>query len=167
MSFRYDAITAREILDSRGRPTVQVGVQIAGGTLGAAAVPSGASTGSREAVEHRDGDQRCFGGAGVRVALDAVQGEIARRLRGGQWESLADVDRAMIDLDGTPDKRRLGANAIVGVSMATARALAASEDRPLYRWLGVDGAQPRLPVPHFNVVNGACTRRMRLSSRSS
>ena len=154
MAHRVDWVRALEILDSRGRPTLQVSVGLTGGATGQAGVPSGASTGSREAVEKRDGDPARFGGGGVQGAAMAVEGEIAEALTGREWASLADLDRALIDLDGTENKGRLGANAIVGVSMATARAMAAVEGRPLHRWLAPDGYRPRLPVPHLNVLNG-------------
>ena len=117
-------------------------------------MPSGASTGSGEAVERRDGDKARFGGLGVTGAVAAVRGEIADRVRGQEWRSLAEVDAALIDLDGTPDKSRLGANAIVGVSMACARAFARADGRELWDWLTPADVAPRLPVPHFNVING-------------
>lgn len=147
-------ITALEVLDSRGRPTLQVRAALAGGATGTAGVPSGASTGSREAVERRDGDPGRYRGLGVLGAVDSVNGEIARMLTGRQWRSLAEIDAAMIELDGTPVKERLGANALVGVSMACARALAADDGRDLWEWLTPAGVTPRLPVPHFNVING-------------
>jgi len=147
-------IAALEILDSRGRPTLQVRVTLGGGETGAAGVPSGASTGSGEAVERRDGDQGRYHGLGVLGAVGAVNGEIARRLAGRAWHGLAEIDAALIDLDGTPGKRRLGANAVVGVSMACARALAVADGRELWDWLTPPGVAPRLPVPHFNVING-------------
>jgi enolase len=117
-------------------------------------VPSGASTGSREAVERRDGDPARYDGKGVLGAVAAVDTELAGLLRGRSWSTLAEVDQAMIDLDGTANKSRLGANALVGVSMALARALALSASVPLWRWLAPDGVTPCLPVPHFNVLNG-------------
>ena len=147
-------LSALEILDSRGRPTLAVTVQLGDGTTARAGVPSGASTGSREAVERRDGDPARYGGKGVLGAVAAVNDDLAGLLRGRSWASLAEADQAMIDLDGTPNKARLGANATVGVSMALARALAASEGTPLWRWLAPDGVTPCLPVPHFNVLNG-------------
>ncbi len=147
-------ITALEILDSRGRPTLQVRVTLADGVTGTAGVPSGASTGSREAVERRDGDSGRYHGLGVLGAVGAVNGEIARRLAGRPWHDLAEIDAALIDLDGTAGKERLGANALVGVSMACARALAAAEGGELWDWLTPPGVAPRLPVPHFNVING-------------
>ena len=153
-TFDVTDLSALEILDSRGRPTLAVTVRLADGTTARAGVPSGASTGSREAVELRDGDKSRYEGRGVLTAAANVDGEIAGLLRGRTWNSLADADRAMIDLDGTPNKSRLGANATVGVSMALARALAASAGIPLWRWLAPDGVTPSLPVPHFNVLNG-------------
>ena len=117
-------------------------------------MPSGASTGSREAVERRDGDPARYGGKGVLGAVAAVNDDLAGLLRGRSWAGLAEADQAMIDLDGTPNKARLGANATVGISMALARALAASAGVPLWRWLIPDGVSPCLPVPHFNVLNG-------------
>ena len=153
-SFDVTGVSALEILDSRGRPTLAVTVSLADGTEAKAGVPSGASTGSREAVELRDGDTSRYEGRGVLNAAGNVNGEIADLLRGRSWDSLADADQAMIGLDGTPDKRRLGANATVGVSMALARALAASANAPLWQWLAPAGVTPSLPVPHFNVLNG-------------
>ncbi len=147
-------VSALEILDSRGRPTVQASVTLANGATGLAGVPSGASTGTREAVERRDGDAARYGGLGVLGAVAAVGGEIAACLTEREWEDLADIDAALIALDGTPGKSRLGANAIVGVSMACARALARADGRELWDWLTPRGVAPRLPVPHFNVING-------------
>ena len=147
-------LSALEILDSRGRPTLAVMVRLADGTTTSARVPSGASTGSREAVERRDGDPARYEGKGVLGAAAAVNTEIAGLLRGRSWSSLAEADQAMIALDGTANKSRLGANATVGVSMALARALAGSAGVPLWQWLTPDGVAPSLPVPHFNVVNG-------------
>jgi enolase len=152
--FDVAELSALEILDSRGRPTLAVTIRLADGTAARAGVPSGASTGSREAVERRDGDPARYGGKGVLGAVAAVNDDLSELLRGRSWSSLPEADQAMIDLDGTPDKSRLGANAIVGVSMALARALAASSDVPLWRWLQPDGVTPCLPVPHFNVLNG-------------
>jgi len=147
-------LSALEILDSRSRPTVAVTIRLGDGTTARAGVPSGASTGSREAVERRDGDSSRYAGKGVLGAVSAVNTDLADLLRGQSWPALADADQAMINLDGTPNKSRLGANAIVGVSMALARALAASAGLPLWRWLTPDGVTPCLPVPHFNVLNG-------------
>ncbi|MCA1845833.1 MAG: phosphopyruvate hydratase, partial [Actinobacteria bacterium] len=145
-------VHAREILDSRGNPTVEVDVTLESGAHGRAAVPSGASTGAHEAWERRDGGTR-FGGKGVQGAVDAVNGEIAETLDG--WEALdqRDVDRQLIDLDGTPGKQRLGANAILGTSMAVAKAAADELDLPLYRYLGGVDAHV-LPLPMMNVLNG-------------
>jgi enolase len=153
-SFDVADVSALEILDSRGRPTLAVTARLGDGTTASAGVPSGASTGSREAVERRDGDKARYEGRGVLGAVAAVNTEIAGLLRGRSWASLAEVDQAMIELDGTPNKSRLGANATVGVSMALARALAAAAGVPLWRWLVPDGVTPSLPVPHFNVLNG-------------
>jgi enolase len=153
-SFEVADLSALEVLDSRGRPTLAVTVTLADGTSARAGVPSGASTGSREAVELRDGDKARYEGSGVLAAVANVGGEIAGLLRGRAWDSLAQADRAMIDLDGTGNKSRLGANATVGVSMALARALAASAKMPLWQWLAPEGVTPSLPVPHFNVLNG-------------
>ncbi|MEV4570250.1 phosphopyruvate hydratase [Nonomuraea sp. NPDC049419] len=145
-------VAGREILDSRGNPTVEVDVVLEDGSLGRAAVPSGASTGTNEAVERRDGDPRRFHGKGVRQAIEAVTGEIAAAVTGMDAEDQAAVDEAMIALDGTPGKARLGANAVLGVSLATAKAAAASHRLPLYRYLGPDAAF--LPLPMMNVING-------------
>jgi enolase len=153
-SFEVADLSALEILDSRGRPTLAVTVTLADGTSARAGVPSGASTGSREAVELRDGDTSRYEGKGVLTAVANVNGEIVNLLRSRAWGSLADADQAMITLDGTANKSRLGANAMVGVSMALARALAASAKVPLWRWLAPEGVAPSLPVPHFNVLNG-------------
>jgi enolase 1/2/3 len=147
-------VTALEILDSRSRPTLQVTVTLGGGITATAGVPSGASTGSGEAAERRDGDMSRYRGLGVLGAVEAVRGEIAGRLLGQEWRSLDEIDAALIELDGTQNKSRLGANAIVGVSMACARALALAEGRELWEWLTPAGVAPRLPVPHFNVING-------------
>ena len=150
-------VHAREILDSRGNPTVEADVQ-AGSALGRAAVPSGASTGQREALELRDGDPKRYGGKGVRKAVDHVNGEIAKALVGKELDQRA-LDDAMIKLDGTPTKSRLGANAILAVSMAAARAAAAGAGQPLYRSLAtLSGAESVdsfvLPVPMMNILNG-------------
>ncbi|GIK96130.1 MAG: enolase [Alphaproteobacteria bacterium] len=146
-------IHAREILDSRGNPTVEVDVQLESGAFGRAAVPSGASTGAHEAVELRDGDRKRYGGKGVRKAVAAVNGEIFEALSGLDAEDQIKLDRMMIELDGTPNKSRLGANAILGVSLAVAKAAAADAGLPLYRYVG--GAAARiLPVPMMNIVNG-------------
>ena len=129
-------IHAREILDSRGNPTVEVDVTLEDGSFGRAAVPSGASTGAHEAVELRDGDKDRYGGKGVRGAVDAVNGEIFDALSGLEAEDQRRLDRIMIELDGTANKSRLGANAILGVSLAAAKAAAAAADLPLYKYVG-------------------------------
>jgi enolase len=146
-------ILAREILDSRGNPTVEVDVVLEDGAMGRAAVPSGASTGAHEAVELRDGDKSRFGGKGVAKAVAAVEGEIFDALSGMDAFEQVHIDETMIDLDGTPNKARLGANAILGVSLAVAKAAADSYGLPLYRYVG--GVYARtLPVPMMNIVNG-------------
>src|SRR4051794_2750745 len=145
-------IIGREILDSRGNPTVEVDVVLEDGSFGRAAVPSGASTGAHEAVELRDGDMRRYGGKGVRTAGDGIDGEIAWALHGVDAADQAAVDRALIELDGTPNKPRLGANATLGVSLAAAHAAAAAARLPLYRYLA-GGRSPSLPVPFFNILN--------------
>lgn len=154
MPVSFTSIHAVEILDSRSRPTLSVTATSTEGTVVRAGVPSGASTGSREAVEIRDGDSHRYGGQGVTTAVSHVNGPIADVLTGRVFDCLADVDATLIDLDGTPTKSTLGANAIVGVSMAAARAFAASEGVPLWQSLAPHGVAPRLPVPHFNVLNG-------------
>src|SRR6266550_44957 len=145
-------IHAREILDSRGNPTVEVDVTLETGTVGRAAVPSGASTGAHEAVEKRDGGPR-FGGKGVRQAVDSANGEMFDALSGFDVEDQLAIDRRMIELDGTPNKSRLGANAILGVSLACAKAAAAEAGVPLYRYVGGVFART-LPVPMMNILNG-------------
>ena len=145
-------ITAREILDSRGNPTVEVDVRLEDGAFGRAAVPSGASTGAHEAVELRDGGKR-YGGKGVEKAVAAINGEIFDTLCGMEAEDQVRLDRLMIALDGTPNKARLGANAILGVSLAIAKAAATAANLPLYRYVGGAKAQT-LPVPLMNIVNG-------------
>ena len=150
--FRIEEIVAREVLDSRGNPTVEAEVALAGGAVGTAIVPSGASTGSREALERRDGEARYLG-KGVRKAVAAIEEEIAPELEGADAREQALVDGAMRDLDGTPNKERLGANAILGVSLAVAKAAAAACELPLYRYLGGPHATV-LPVPQLNVLNG-------------
>jgi enolase len=147
------ALLAREILDSRGKPTVEAEVHLEGGAIGTAAVPSGASTGAHEALELRDGDKARFRGAGVRKAVENVLGPLAAAVRGLDAREQRAVDGAMLAADGTPTKQKLGANAILAVSMAAARAAAAAERTPLYRWLGGDAAV-LLPVPFMNVLNG-------------
>jgi enolase len=146
-------ITAREILDSRGNPTIEVDVALESGTSGRAAVPSGASTGAHEAVELRDGDLQRFGGKGVQQAVANAQGEILETIAGMDASEQLAIDAAMIDLDGTPNKARLGANAILGVSLAVAKAAAAELELPLFRYVGGVFAHT-LPVPMMNVVNG-------------
>jgi enolase len=148
-----DAIHAREILDSRGNPTVEVEVLLSDGQIGRAAVPSGASTGEHEAVELRDGDKGRYLGKGVQKAVDAVIDQIAPALSGFDATDQRSIDQAMIDLDGTPNKGKLGANAILGVSLAVANAAAASADLPLYKYLGGPNAHV-LPVPLMNILNG-------------
>ena len=146
-------IRGREILDSRGNPTVEADVTLDSGARGRAAVPSGASTGSREAVELRDGDKARFGGKGVRQAVSHVNGEIRNALLKHDSADQQAIDRIMIELDGTPTKGRLGANAILAVSLAAARAMAQESGTPLYRYLGGDGPFD-MPVPMMNVING-------------
>src|SRR3984957_19265228 len=146
-------IIGREILDSRGNPTVEVDVELEDGSKGRAAVPSGASTGAHEAMELRDGDARRYFGKGVRRALDAVNGEIFDAIGGMDAQQQGKIDETMIALDGTPNKSRLGANAVLGVSLAVAKAAAAANGLPLYRYVG--GVSARLlPVPMMNIVNG-------------
>jgi enolase len=147
------SIHAREILDSRGNPTVEVDVTLEDGALGRAAVPSGASTGAHEAVELRDGDKARYSGKGVRKAVDAVNGEISKALTGQPVENQVQIDQIMIELDGTPNKGRFGANAVLGVSLACAKAAAVSHDMPLYRYVGGTSART-LPVPMMNIING-------------
>ncbi|MFD1705009.1 phosphopyruvate hydratase [Methylopila henanensis] len=146
-------ILAREILDSRGNPTVEVDVVLEDGSLGRAAVPSGASTGAHEAVELRDGDKSRYLGKGVTKAVDAVNGEIFDAIGGFDAEDQVKIDEALIALDGTPNKARLGANAILGVSLAVAKAAAEASGTPLYRYVGGTSARV-LPVPMMNIVNG-------------
>ena len=145
-------ITAREILDSRGNPTIEVDVTLEDGAFGRAAVPSGASTGAHEAVEKRDGDKGRYGGKGVRQAVDAVNGELFDALAGFEAEDQRRLDNAMIELDGTPNKSRLGANAILGVSLATAKAAAQSAALPLYKYVGGVSARV-LPTPMMKNIN--------------
>jgi len=146
-------IHAREILDSRGNPTVEVDVTLEDGTMGRAAVPSGASTGAHEAVEKRDGDKARYLGKGVLAAVAAVNGELAEALVGMDGTEQVEIDRLMIDIDGTANKGRLGANAILGVSLAVAKAAAEFTSQPLYRYVGGTNAHV-LPVPMMNVING-------------
>jgi enolase len=146
-------IHAREILDSRGNPTVEVDVILESGAMGRAAVPSGASTGAHEANEKRDGDKSRYMGKGVLEAVDAVNGEIAEELVGYDATEQVGIDRTMIEMDGTPNKSRLGANAILGVSLAVAKAAAEFSSQPLYRYVGGTSARI-LPVPMMNIING-------------
>src|SRR3954469_3273072 len=146
-------VHARQILDSRGNPTVEVDVTLEDGSMGRAAVPSGASTGAHEAVELRDGDKDRWGGKGVMKAVGAVNGDIAEAVVGLDAEDQAELDRIMIDLDGTENKGRLGANAILGVSLAAAKAAADAVGLPLYRYVGGVDAN-LLPTPMMNIVNG-------------
>ena len=146
-------IIAREILDSRGNPTVEVDVVLESGAMGRAAVPSGASTGAHEAVELRDGDKGRYGGKGVLKAVEAVEGEILDAIAGLDAEDQVGIDNILLDLDGTPNKARLGANAILGVSLALAKAAAMDNGMPLYRYVGGVAART-LPVPMMNIVNG-------------
>ena len=153
MGRKITAVRALEILDSRGNPTVRVHVTLDNGISASASVPSGASTGENEALELRDGDKKRYGGKGVLKAVANVNEKIAPKLVGMDPARQAEIDRLMIDLDGTPTKSKLGANAILGVSMAVARAAAMAADLPLYAYLGGTGAV-RLPVPMMNILNG-------------
>src|SRR6184192_3748669 len=146
-------IQAREILDSRGNPTIEVDVRLDNGAFGRAAVPSGASTGEHEAVELRDGDKSRFAGKGVRKAVANVNHKIEPVLKGWDARDQAKIDNKLIELDGTPNKKNLGANALLGVSLAIAHAAAAAENLPLFRYLGGDEARV-LPVPMMNILNG-------------
>src|SRR6266852_7265728 len=150
---QIDQIHAREILDSRGNPTVEADVVLAGGARGRAAVPSGASTGEHEAVELRDGDAKRYGGKGVLKAVQNTNDVIARELKGKDALDQAAIDRGLIELDGTPNKSNLGANALLAVSLANARAAANYQKLPLYRYLGGASANT-LPVPMMNIING-------------
>jgi enolase len=153
VAVKFSSISAIEILDSRGRPTLSVWAMLSDGRRVRSGVPSGASTGSREAVELRDHDER-YGGLGVQKAAAGVNGPIADALISRSFTTLDEVDQTLRELDGTLDKSRLGANAIIGVSMAAARAFAMESGQPLWQWLATAGVVPRLPVPHFNVING-------------
>ena len=159
-------IHAREILDSRGNPTIEVDVRLEGGVLGRAAVPSGASTGQHEAWELRDGDKSRFSGKGVRKAVANVNHKIAPVLEGWDARDQAKIDNKLIELDGTPNKKNLGANALLGVSLAIAHAGAAAENLPLFRYLGGDEARV-LPVPMMNILTVACTRMRRSIFKNS
>ena len=154
-----EAVGAREILDSRGNPTVEVEVALDDGTIARAAVPSGASTGAFEAVELRDGDKNRYGGKGVEKAVDAVLDEIGPELVGFEASEQRLIDAEMLDLDGTANKGSLGANAILGVSLAVAHAAADSADLPLFRYVGGPNAHV-LPVPMMNILNGGVARRL-------
>jgi enolase len=153
MSAIFD-VRGREILDSRGNPTVEADVLLETGVRGRAAVPSGASTGAHEAVELRDGDRDRFLGKGVRTAVANINTRIAEAIRGFEAREQLDIDRTMIELDGTPNKRELGANAILAVSMAVARAAATENHMPLWRYLAASGSADLLPVPMLNILNG-------------
>ena len=153
MNTAIDLVDAREILDSRGNPTIEVDLVLSDGSVGRAAVPSGASTGAHEAVELRDGDPQRYGGKGVLKAVASVTDVIAPAMIGLDAADQAGLDDVLLELDGTPNKSRLGANALLGVSLAAAHAAAASADLPLYRYLGGVGART-LPVPMFNILNG-------------
>jgi len=153
MKTKIQALTAREVIDSRGNPTLEADVILEGGAFGSAMVPSGASTGIHEALELRDGDAKRYGGKGVLKAVANVKEKIAPLLKGKDAADTQGIDRAMLDLDGTPNKKNLGANAVLGVSLAAARAAAAAHQQPLYRWLGGEKANI-LPVPMANIING-------------
>ncbi|HEU4572089.1 MAG TPA: phosphopyruvate hydratase, partial [Candidatus Limnocylindrales bacterium] len=153
MNTSIEAVDAREILDSRGNPTVEVDVVLADGSVGRAAVPSGASTGANEAVELRDGDRSRYGGKGVLRAVANVVETIGPAIAGMDAADQPGIDATLLELDGTPNKSNLGANAVLGVSLACAHASAAAHDLPLYRYLGGAGARI-LPVPMFNILNG-------------
>ena len=148
-----DEVVAREIIDSRGNPTIEVDVYLEDGTMGRAAVPSGASTGTREAVELRDGDKARYGGKGTLRAVDNVNDVIANEVTGMVVTEQAAIDKLMIELDGTSNKGKLGANAILGVSLAVAKAASTWVGLPLYRYLGGPNAR-RLPIPMMNIMNG-------------
>jgi enolase len=150
---KIESVHAREVLDSRGNPTVEVEVGVRGGTRGRAIVPSGASTGQHEALELRDGGKRRYGGKGVLKAVENVNKKIAPRIKGMDVRRQAEIDKRMLELDGTENKAKLGANTILGVSLAVAHAAAAYADVPLFRWVGGTGART-LPVPMMNVING-------------
>jgi enolase len=157
MPFRITDVDALEILDSRARPTLQVTVVLDDGSRGVAGVPAGASVGNWEAVERRDGDPDRYQGAGVLAAVAAVREEIATVLTLRRWYGLDEIDTELRSLDGTGMQRRLGANAIIGTSLACARAFAAHAGQPLWQWLvtpSVPSVSPRLPVPHFSLLSG-------------
>ena len=166
MKSTIQKIIAREILDSRGRPTIEVDALLSDGTLGRASVPSGASTGIHEALELRDGDKRRYQGRGVRKAMANVHKHLASKLRGMDARDQAKIDRRMIELDGTPNKSRIGANGILGVSLAVCRAAAISQELPLYRWIarltGGTAAKFTLPLPMINIISGGLHARHNL-----
>jgi enolase len=153
MYLEIESVVGRQILDSRGNPTVEVEVHLTDGSMGRAAVPSGASTGEHEAVELRDGDKSVYAGKGVLQAVSNVNDILAPDLEGRDPREQIDIDRAMIELDGTPNKGRLGANAILGCSLAVAKAAASAVELPLYRYVGGAGACV-LPAPMMNILNG-------------
>ena len=162
--FTIDQLAAWQILDSRGRPTVAARATLHGGGVGITQVPSGASTGEHEAVERRDGDPSRYGGLGVTAACRAVETDIAKSVAGRTFADLAELDRAIAELDGTPNKARLGANALLAVSQGVACALADQAGQPLHRWLSAQlGVPARLPVPHFNMINGGAHAANRLN----
>lgn len=163
---KISSVHAREILDSRGNPTVEVDVLLSDGSLGRAAVPSGASTGEAEAVELRDGDKGRYGGKGVTKADENVNRTIAKKVEGMDPREQEDIDALMIKLDGTKNKGNFGANAILGVSLAVAKAAAISGGEPLYRYLGGSAAK-LLPVPMMNILNGENMRIIMWTSRNS
>jgi len=165
MQTKIRSVTAREVIDSRGNPTLEADVLLEGGAVGSAMVPSGASTGIHEALELRDGDAKRFGGKGVLQAVANVKSKIGPALVGKDAADTRGVDRVMLDLDGTKNKKSLGANAILGVSLAAARAAATAHGMPLYRWLGGDKANV-LPVPMANIINGGAIPMRRLISRN-
>src|ERR1700730_8584105 len=161
-----ETIRAREILDSRGNPTVEVDVRLEGGVRGRAAVPSGASTGEHEAWELRDGDKKRYGGKGVLRAVANVNEKIAPALVGWDPHDQAKIDQKMIEMDGSPNKKNLGANALLGVSLAVAHAAAAARHQPLFRYLGGDEAKV-LPVPMMNILNAGAHSTHQSTSRNS
>src|SRR5437764_12694647 len=145
-------INAREILDSRGNPTIEVEVHLESGAMGRASVPSGPETGEHEAWELRDGDKKRYGGKGVTKAVANVNDKIGKAIKGSDARDQAKIDQLMIEMDGSPNKKNLGANALLGVSLAVAHAAAAAENKPLFRYLGGDEARV-LPVPMMNILN--------------
>ena len=151
---KITGIRGREIIDSRGNPTVEADVHLDGGAIGRAAVPSGASTGAREAVELRDGDHQRYGGKGVQKAVAAINGEIAAAVIGVDAHDQAGLDKLLIQLDGTENKSRLGANALLAASLATAHAAARHLNKPLFEYIGGSEAATTLPMPMLNIING-------------